>query len=66
MRVNPGIWAPEGIEPVAIEDDFFVSFCNWADSEGIGEEIGDWKPWFDCFMMGWLYGYELGKERKNA
>ena len=29
-------------------------FWGWKDSQGIGDDPGDYEPWLDCFCAGYM------------
>lgn len=33
----------------------FEEFWSWKDNQGIGADEEDWRPWWECFWVGYKY-----------
>lgn len=31
-----------------------AAFWKWKEDEGIGDDLGDYGPWWDCFWAGYM------------
>jgi hypothetical protein len=53
------------VKPAFVRDDIWAEFVNWCDNNGVGRQLDDWMPWFNCWSDGFALAIKL-KENVNA